>query len=30
MRAWLEAHWAQALEAFREFADTQTTEETPE
>ncbi|MBF6570891.1 MAG: winged helix-turn-helix transcriptional regulator [Candidatus Binataceae bacterium] len=29
MRDWLEAHWAAALDAFRNFADTQTNQEKP-
>jgi DNA-binding transcriptional ArsR family regulator len=30
MRDWLDAHWAAALDAFRDFADAQVEEETPE
>src|SRR5579859_5214756 len=30
MREWLDAHWSGALEAFKDFADEQTEEETPE
>ena len=30
MREWLDAHWAAALDAFKEFADTQADQETPE
>jgi DNA-binding transcriptional ArsR family regulator len=29
MRDWLEVHWATALDAFKDFADTQTEQETP-
>ncbi len=30
MRDWLDAHWESALDAFKEFADDHTDEETPE
>ena|SRR5579859_386323 len=30
MRDWLDAHWTGALDAFKDFADEQTEEETPE
>jgi DNA-binding transcriptional ArsR family regulator len=30
MRDWLDAHWTIALDAFRDFADKQTHQETPE
>ncbi len=30
MREWLDAHWASALDAFKEFADAQTDQEEPE
>jgi DNA-binding transcriptional ArsR family regulator len=30
MREWLDAHWASALDAFKEFADENTEQETPE
>lgn len=30
MRDWLDAHWSSALDAFRDFADKQAEEETPE
>jgi DNA-binding transcriptional ArsR family regulator len=29
MREWLDAHWAAALDAFKDFADAQPDEETP-
>jgi DNA-binding transcriptional ArsR family regulator len=29
MREWLDAHWAAALDAFKDFADEQTDQETP-
>ena len=30
MRDWLDAHWSSALDAFRDFADKQAEQETPE
>jgi DNA-binding transcriptional ArsR family regulator len=30
MRDWLDAHWASALDAFQQFADQQSDQETPE
>lgn len=30
MRDWLDAHWASALDAFKDFADQETDQETPE
>jgi DNA-binding transcriptional ArsR family regulator len=30
MRDWLDAHWSSALDAFKNFADEQTDQETPE
>ena len=30
MRDWLDAHWSSALDAFKDFADEQAKEETPE
>src|SRR5882672_3402901 len=30
MRDWLDAHWASALDAFKDFVDEQTDQETPE
>jgi DNA-binding transcriptional ArsR family regulator len=30
MRTWLEAHWTSTLDAFKDFADKQTDQETPE
>jgi hypothetical protein len=30
MREWLDAHWAAALDAFKDFADRDTDEEKPE